>query len=202
MLLPSIKPQQSSGLAQVPAVLRNRKTQVGLLAAVLIFIGQFAAYTYITPFLNRVSHIDAAVLSALLLGYGIAGFIGNLFGGWAVGRNLRLSVSGTAALISLSAFGLAITGDSALAATIWTLAWGFGFGMLPIAMQTYMFSSAPDQLESVAALFVSTAQLAIGAGALVGGLAVDHFGVASALVIGGVAALLTALLVGASTGKQ
>ncbi|MFB7143144.1 MFS transporter [Agrobacterium deltaense] len=195
LLLPSIKPQQSSGLAQVPAVLRNRKTQVGLLAAVLIFIGQFAAYTYITPFLNQISHIDAAALSALLLGYGVAGFIGNLFGGWAVGKHLNLALSGTAALISLSAFGLAATGDSAVAATIWTLAWGFGFGMLPIAMQTYMFSSAPDKLESVAALFVSTAQLAIGAGALVGGLAVDHFGVASALVIGGGAALLTVLIV-------
>ncbi len=202
LLLPSIKPQQSSGLAQVPAVLRNRKTQVGLLAAVLIFIGQFAAYTYITPFLNQVSHIDAAALSALLLGYGIAGFIGNLFGGWTVGKHLNLALAGTAALISASAFGLVATGDSAMAATIWTLAWGFGFGMLPIAMQTYMFSSAPDQLESVAALFVSTAQLAIGAGALVGGLAVDHFGVASALVIGGVAALLTALLVSASSGKR
>jgi predicted MFS family arabinose efflux permease len=66
-------------------------------------------------------------------------------------------------------------------------------------MQTYMFSSAPDQLESVAALFVSTAQLAIGAGALVGGLAVDHFGFASALVIGGGAALLTVLIVAVSS---
>jgi predicted MFS family arabinose efflux permease len=69
-------------------------------------------------------------------------------------------------------------------------------------MQTYMFSSAPDKLESVAALFVSTAQLAIGAGALVGGLAVDHFGVDSALMIGGGAAFVTAVTVAASARRR
>lgn len=194
-LLPSIKPQNSAGLTQVPTVLRSRKSQVGLVAAALIFIGQFGAYTYITPFLNQISHISAGVLSALLLGYGIAGFTGNLAGGYFVGKSLFGTLAAAAALIAISTFGLALTGVSPVFAIIWTLVWGFGFGVLPIALQTYIFSSAPDKLEAIAALFVSVAQLSIGAGALVGGLTVDSFGVSAAMVLGGSSALMTAILV-------
>lgn len=58
-----------------------------------------------------------------------------------------------------------------------------------------MFSSAPEHLESVAALFVSIAQLAIASGALIGGVAVDHFGVTNAIWLGAGASLATSLLI-------
>jgi predicted MFS family arabinose efflux permease len=94
--LPSIKAESSNGLKQIPAVLKQRTAQIGFLAAVLIFVGQFASYTYITPFLNQITHIDAGTVSAILLGYGVTGFVGNLLGGWAAGRNVRWALAGTA----------------------------------------------------------------------------------------------------------
>lgn len=194
-LLPPIRAQKGSGLKQVPDVLRLQRVQIGLTAAVLIFVGQFAAYTYITPFLIGATGIDTGTLSMVLLGYGAAGFAGNLFGGWAAGRNFVSALAGTAFLIALSVAGLLLAGSNTLAAVAWVVTWGFGFGMLPIAMQTFLFTSAPDRLESIAALFVSIAQLAIGLGALVGGLAVDNFGVPSALWLGAASALLTAGLI-------
>lgn len=193
--LPSIKAESSNGLRHVPAVLKQRTAQVGFLAAVLIFVGQFASYTYITPFLNQVTHIDAGSVSIILLGYGVAGFVGNLLGGWAAGRNVRRALAGTALLIGAPVLLLALTGASALAAVAWVLLWGLGFGMLPIAMQTWLFSTAPDRLESMAALFVSIAQAAIGAGALLGGLAVDSWGVTATMWLGGVLAVVTALVI-------
>ncbi|MGV1957790.1 MFS transporter [Agrobacterium sp. 22-214-1] len=198
-LLPAIRAQKGSGLKQVPDVLRLRRVRIGLTAAVLIFVGQFAAYTYITPFLIGAIGIDTGTLSMVLLGYGAAGFAGNLFGGWAAGRNFVFALAGTAFLIALSVAGLLLAGSNTLAAVAWVVAWGFGFGMLPIAMQTFLFTSAPDRLESIAALFVSIAQLAIGLGALVGGLAVDNFGVPSALWLGAASALLTAGLIASAS---
>ncbi|MDR7282951.1 putative MFS family arabinose efflux permease [Pseudomonas corrugata] len=180
-LLPVLRPARSTGLSQIPAVLKLRKVQVGLAAVVLIFIGQFAAYTYITPFLNQISGIEAGVLSAVLLAYGLSGFFGNVFCGWVVERDVRLAVLGTSLILGMSLLLLLFTGTNPWFAVVAVVVWGFGFGMLPIAIQSWIFSAAPDRLESVAALFVSIAQLAIGAGALIGGLAVDHFGVESAL---------------------
>lgn len=193
--LPSIKAESSNGLKQIPAVLKQRTAQIGFLAAVLIFVGQFASYTYITPFLNQITHIDAGTVSAILLGYGVTGFVGNLLGGWAAGRNVRWALAGTALLIGAPVLLLALTGASALAAVVWVLLWGLGFGMLPIAMQTWLFSAAPDRLESMAALFVSIAQAAIGAGALLGGLTVDSWGVTATMWFGGVLAVVTALVI-------
>ncbi|MCY1413529.1 Purine ribonucleoside efflux pump NepI [compost metagenome] len=197
-LLPVLRPERLTGLSQIPAVLKLRKVQVGLAAVVLIFIGQFAAYTYITPFLNQISGIEAGVLSLVLLGYGLSGFFGNVFCGWVVERDVRLAVLGTSLNLGLSLLLLLFTGTNAWFAVAAVVVWGFGFGMLPIAIQSWIFRAAPDRLESVAALFVSIAQLAIGAGALIGGLAVDHFGVESALWVGAFAAFATAWLIHAA----
>jgi predicted MFS family arabinose efflux permease len=56
-------------------------------------------------------------------------------------------------------------------------------------------------METGGALFVANAQVALASGAGVGGLAVDHLGVPSAMVAGGAFALATAA-VGAYLGRE
>ena len=201
ILLPRIPPQPGSGLKAIPLVLSRRASRVGLLATLLIFLGQFAAYTYIAPFLNQISHIEAAGLSAVLLGYGVAGFFGNMFGGWAAARDRHLALLGTVALLGGAILLLIGLGANVWAASGAVVAWGFAFGMLPIALQVFLFSSAPDHMESIAALFVSIAQIAIGAGALVGGVFADGFGIPAALWLGAAAALATGALLVAARGS-
>jgi predicted MFS family arabinose efflux permease len=200
-LLPALPSEQASGLSGAFAAIKLRNAQVGLIAVALIFIGQFAAYTYITPFLNAVTHVDESVLSIVLLGYGVAGFFGNLFGGWAVGRNLRWAFFGTSLLVGAAVILLLATGASQALAVTAILAWGFGFGMSPITAQSWMLSTAPDRLESVSGLLVATIQAAIGVGALIGGVAVDNTGVTGPLLMGAVAALLSGGLIILGTRK-
>jgi predicted MFS family arabinose efflux permease len=192
--LPQLRPEQQSGLRALPGTVRIRNIRIGLVAIALIFVAQFASYTYITPFLHDVTDISIAQISGVLLAYGLAGFVGNLVGGWAASRNSRSALVGTAALMGASIVGLLVLGTNAPAAIAMVVAWGLAFGMLPIVMQTWMFSAAPDRLESVASVFVSSAQLFIGVGALVGGLLVDHLSVSSALAAGAAFALATAVL--------
>ncbi len=49
--LPPIHPQTVGNLAGVKEVLALRKVRIGLAAILLLFVGQFGAYTYITPYL-------------------------------------------------------------------------------------------------------------------------------------------------------
>ena len=67
---------------------------------------------------------------------------------------------------------------------------------MPIAVQTWMFKAAPHLMEGSSALFVAIVQVSLASGALLGGLAVDHLGVASAMVVGGLFALGCALTIG------
>ncbi len=197
-LLPVIQPEHSSGIAQIPAVLKLRKVQVGLVAVIFIFIGQFSAYTYISAFLIQVSGINATALSPVLLGYGVSGIFGNLFCGWLVQRNVRTGVLSASLLLGCAQLLLLLTGKHETVAIAEMLIWGFGFGMLPIALQNWIFKAAPDQLESVAALFVSLSQLAVAMGALLGGLVVDQYGIACALWVGAISVLAASIWIAAT----
>ena len=42
-------------------------------AILLLFMGQFALFTYLRPFLETVTKVDVSALSLMLLGIGVAG---------------------------------------------------------------------------------------------------------------------------------
>ncbi|WP_317203811.1 MFS transporter [Janthinobacterium sp.] len=185
MLLPPMAPTQAIRLRQLPALLGIPKARLGLIATALLFVGQFAAYTYITPFLTQVSNMSATTVSALLLAYGVTGFIGNILGGWAVGRSERGTLIATALVLGLATLALPVFGADPLAATLLVGVWGLAFGAMPISVQTWMYKAAPELMEGSSALFVATAQVALASGALFGGIAVDRLGVSSAMLLGG-----------------
>jgi predicted MFS family arabinose efflux permease len=195
IFLPSIPPEEGSGLGGVPSLLKLRIMQVGVVGTVLAFAGHFLGYTYIAPFLDAAAHIRGASLSVVLLAYGVAGFVGNMATGWAARRSVRGTLALCCALLGLSIAVLVLGGTMPAVGVIAVVIWGFAFGVLPIAMQTFMFSIAPDRLESTAAVFVSVAQLSVGGGALVGGLIVDHLGLEVTFWAGAACALLAAVLV-------
>ena len=62
------------------AILSRANAPVCLVTAVYV-TGQFAAYTYIAPLVRHGGGLSGFGLSALLLGYGAAGLIGNLLVG-------------------------------------------------------------------------------------------------------------------------
>ena len=70
--------------------------------------------------------------------------------------------------------------------------WGFGFGAVPVSLQTSMFMAAPELQEGGSALFVSIFQLALAAGAFLGGLAVDGESITVAMLLGATAVLAMA----------
>ena len=194
-LMPSLPAAGSLTFRQVPELLRIKKARLGMAVTLLVFIGQFSAYTYVTPFLVKVAQFGAGVISALFLAYGVAGFIGNLLGGWLVARSVRRSLMTVGLVIGLSTLALPLVGTSLAGVVLLIVTWGLGFGMMPISVQTWIFQAAPHAMESGGAVFVSIVQIALASGALVGGMAVDHTGVWGAMALGGTLALAMAALV-------
>jgi predicted MFS family arabinose efflux permease len=168
-LLPSLPSQNRRGIRGMPGLLRRSKARVGLLAVLTIFVGHFAAYTFVTPFLNEKSGIAGPLLSSILLANGVAGFAGNFIGGSVSARKPSLSIIIASSLLGGSAILLMMFGEHTIAAAAAVVVWGLGFGMVPISMQTFLQSAAKDSVEDMQAMFVSVGQIAIGLGALVGG---------------------------------
>lgn len=194
-LLPKLQPEKAITFRQLPELLRVSKARLGILATVLVFLGQFSAYTYISPFLSQVTHLNPTNISTLLLAYGAAGFFGNLIGGALVARSVRTSLIVTGITLGVAIGALPLLGANAWTATALVVLWGVGFGMMPISVQTWIFQAAPHAMESGGAVFVSIVQVALASGALVGGLTVDHTGVSGAMALGGGLALAMAVLI-------
>ncbi len=195
LFLKRLPPSEIVSLRHLTALFGIPKARLGLLATMLAIVAQFGAYTYMGAFLEQVTLAPPALLSALLLGYGIAGFFGNFIGGAAVARNARRTLAGTALLLGASIVLLPAIGWLAAPAVVLVILWGFAFGALPIAMQGWMLQAAPGEMESASAMFISVLQVGLASGSLLGGVVVDHFGLDVALVSSGCVALITAGLV-------
>ncbi|MFG2874433.1 MFS transporter [Streptomyces sp. NPDC048337] len=192
LLLPPLPPTRHIAFPELPALLReNRAVRAGVIVTFLVVTGQFAAYTFVRPILQDVSGIDAAYVSTLLLGYGVAGVAGNFLAGARDPYRTLLAVSTCLAVI----LGLIAVLPGAVAGSALLLAWGLVYGGVSVTVQSWMIKAAPAAAEAASSLMVAMFNLAIAAGALFGGLAVDGISVPAAPLGGGALMLLAAVTV-------
>jgi predicted MFS family arabinose efflux permease len=137
-----------------------------------------------------VTHVDVPTLSLILLFLGITGLIGTT----CVGSFLKNGTYGVMIAIPLAMAGIAaalIVFGSWLAGTAFLLgAWGLVGTPAPVAWNTWLTRTLPDDAEAGGGLMVAAIQLAITLGATVGGLLYDMSGYQS--TFGASAAMLVA----------
>jgi predicted MFS family arabinose efflux permease len=190
-----LPPPPAPGIRQLTHLLRHPDARLGLLTLACVIAGHFAAYTYVTPFLKENGSITPAYLSALLLAFGVAGIVGNFAGGAGVARNLRGTMTGVVALLASSILLLPLVRGHLSGVTILLVGWGLAFGAMPVALQLWVFKAAPEALEGGAALLISTFQIFIALGSILGGRVVDSFGTSAVMFGGGCTALVGLVLV-------
>jgi predicted MFS family arabinose efflux permease len=134
-------------------------------------------------------------LSTLLLAYGVAGIVGNFLGGAGVARDLRATTTVVVALMAGTILLLPLVRSYLDGVSTLLVVWGLAFGAMPIALQLWVFKAAPEALEGGAALLVSTFQIFIALGSVVGGRVVDTYGTSAVMLGGGCTAMIGLLLV-------
>lgn len=193
--LPRMPGNEAIRLAHLVAPLRHTMARVGLLVSVLVFIGQFASYTYLKAFLQQVSGLDATFIAVLLLVYGLAGVIANFIGEWTTARNLKATMIAIAVVQALLIPAFNWFSGSAVLVSALVAIWGLAFGIIPIAITVWMYKAASDHPEAGQALLVSVVQIALSSGAAIGGRIVDWYGLSTTMDFGGVLMWLGAGLV-------
>lgn len=94
------------GSGNVLNLLKNRSVVLGIVGCGAFFMGQFALYTYLRPFLETVTRVDVSTLSLILLVIGAAGFIGTLIIGRFLRRSLFRTLIAIPVLMALIALAL------------------------------------------------------------------------------------------------
>lgn len=192
-VLPSMRLENGGSLRTLLHVLRRPGMIGGLLATIFIFSGHFAFFTYLRPFLETVGRASVETISLILLGFGLANFVGTSIAGHLLARNLRLTLALVPFGMGVLALLMVAFGHLALLDGLLVTLWGFAFGLVPVGWSTWLATTVPDEAESAGGLMVASIQLAISAGAAGGGLVFDLNGASGVFTVSGV--LLVAAMV-------
>jgi predicted MFS family arabinose efflux permease len=161
-------------------------------AILLLFMGQFALFTYLRPFLETVAGFPVPALSLTFLAMGLAGVAGT----WCISRLLagRLYpiLIAIPAVMALIAGLLVALGGSRVAVAALLVLWGFFGTAAPVGWGTWLARVMHDEAEAGGGLQVAVIQFAIAVGAAGGGLMFDAAGWWSAFALAG------AILLGSS----
>ena len=110
-------------------------------------------------------------------------------------RSVKAALAVAPVVLAISAAVLVLWGESKIVASAVAVIWGFAFALVPVGWSTWITRSLSDQAEKAGSIQVAVIQLANTCGAAVGGVALDHLGLLSPLVLSGTLMLLTGVLV-------
>ncbi|MEW2545329.1 MFS transporter [Streptomyces sp. NPDC047002] len=202
LLLPSLPPGAGQRVRDLVGIVRDGRSRTVLIACVATFAAQFAAYTYLEPYLRDEAGFGSSGVTLVLLGFGAAGLVGNFGFTRALDAAPKRAVAVFMALTAACVAVLPWAAGSRPAVVAAVAAWGVFWGALPISLQIFMMRTAGAGAEGGQAVFVSTIQISLAAGSAAGGLLVDSAGLAVTLSLAAAAALLGAAAVTARDRRR
>ncbi|MEU7476225.1 MFS transporter [Lentzea sp. NPDC042327] len=136
------------------------------------FGGMFAVYSYVAPLTTEVAGLPAGVVPWMLAVFGLGMTLGATFGGRFVDRSAMGSVFGglVAVCVILVLFGFTATMPVFLFGLLFLL--GFVIQVLAAALQIRLMDASPDAPVLASSSNHSSLNVANGAGAWLGGLAI------------------------------
>lgn len=176
--MPAIPRQADSGNAV--RLLKHRIVRFGMMGVGIFFMGQFVLFTYVRPFLEHVVQIRESHLSLILLGMGIAGFIGTTCIGIFLKRGLYRTLILIPVLMALIGLGLIACNGNWKPVCLLLMLWGAFSTAAPVGWWTWLARTLPNDAEAGGGLMVAIIQLSIALGSSLGGVLVDGFGYHSA----------------------
>ncbi|TBU68645.1 MFS transporter [Serratia marcescens] len=191
--LPSMQvTRQSNGASNVFTLFRRRVVTLGMLGGGIFFMGQFTLFTYIRPFLETVTKVDASVVTLILLVIGVAGFIGTTLIGRVLKRGFYSTLIAIPVLMAITALALIAFGSQVAIVMVLLGLWGLISTGAPVGWWAWVPRIFPQNAEAGGGLMVAMVQLSIALGSTVGGLLFDHHGYQSTFL-----ASVTMLLIAA-----
>lgn len=193
--LPRMAPRKTVRTTSVMGLLRRPGIALGMMGCMLAHTGQYALFTYIRPALESIAHIDVNSLSLMLLGFGVANFVGTLLAGWLMEHSLRATLVLMPAIVGVAALFMIWLPVQITGLMFLIVLWGLAFGGVPVAWSNWVARAVPDQAETAGGMVVASVQSSIAAGAALGGLMFGFGGVTGVFISAGSMMLLAALVI-------
>jgi predicted MFS family arabinose efflux permease len=167
-----------------------------MVGVMLTFAGAFAMFTYMRPFLETRTHVTLVELSLLLLGLGLAGFVGTSLASALAKRHLYLMLGLLPVLLASVTVWMLLTQRVLWSVAVAMIAWGTINSAIPVCWSTWLSQGIREEPESGGGLMVGAIQLSIMSGGALGDYFLDHTSITGTFLAGCVLLLLSACVVG------
>ena len=174
--VPHVRAEAGPPLRDKLGVLGHRPVLLALGAIVLFWGASFTAYTYLAPLLSQRAGLEEGAITLVLLLVGVMAVTGNVLGGRAADRNLRLTLMVTAAVAAGALLLLGPASESAAAVIAVVAAWQLAAWCFPPAVQVQVYRAGGAAADLAVSFSVSAFNVGIVLGAALGGVALGAGG--------------------------
>ena len=195
-VIPRMQGDKPVPLIKQFALLKKPQILVALAITFFWLGGYSLAYTYLSPFLLEVTHLNESLISAALFMFGIASLIGSKVGGYSADkRGIKNTLVSGMVLHVVSLILLSLVGQSVIAVFAILILWSFAAWSSAPAQQFNLVSLVPESSGVMLSLNSSMMQLAMAVGAGIGGLIVNRVSLASITWFGVLGVLIAIIAV-------
>jgi predicted MFS family arabinose efflux permease len=176
LTLPRLPAENDLGAKVMLKLFRNRTFAFGMVAVMFSFMGQFALFTYLRPFLKKVTGVNVSMLTWMLLIVGMTGLIGTSLVSRFLDSRLHKTLVVIPVLKAAVAIAMAVFGTSMWITAALLAVWGMLSTAAPVAWSTWLTRTLPEDAEAGGGLMIAIIQLGITVGAATGGMVFDSLG--------------------------
>jgi len=193
--LPNLKRIDSVKTNSFKEVLKIPGVRIGMIAIGFVFCGRFASTTYMRPYLENTVGLSGVSLSIMFFIFDISYFLGAIYAGKVVHKNLRNSLFIPPIVLALTSVGL-ISFSSFLPLVVFFLFLrGISFAPIPVSWSRWGTLIAPENNETIGVLYVASVQVSAALGGFLGGVAFDWNGPVAVFSLSSFVWLISSLLV-------
>jgi predicted MFS family arabinose efflux permease len=197
--LPSMPAQPAKTTSSIWGLLQRRHVLFAMIGVMLTFGGAFSAFTYLRPFLEMRSHVSVPQLSALLLGLGLAGFIGTTVASAVLTKHLYRLLHWLPLALALVTLALLMVEHRLWGVAVAMTLWGAINAAIPVGWSAWIADGIQDAPESGGGLMVAAIQLAIMLGAAFGGMLLDLVSVEATFIASALLLITATVIIGNGT---
>lgn len=193
--LPPEPSESVGGFRSLSGIARNRPLLRVYVLMLLTASGQFAAFTYFTPFMQTLGGFSSSLVASLLLVLGVAGVIGSIVGSRIVEMPGRKPVVIPLFILCLLLFFMPVAVRWGLMAISLLIAlWGALYTFIFMVLQLRAVTSSLGSADLATAIFSGSFNAGVGLGALAGSYAFSLLGIEYTAYAGAVFFLIAAAI--------
>lgn len=197
--IPSMPVQHTQTYGSQLSVLKKPVVWLSMATAAFVLSGMYAVYSFFAEYLNKVTDMTANEISVMLVLFGAAGILGNLFAGkWLSNHAAKTAL---AFPVSLAAVYLLVyfMGKLSIPMAIIIVVWGMLFTLGLNISQYWITSAAADAPDFSNGLFVAFGNLGVTIGTTIGGMFISNMGTQHVVWSGILFMLLAFVTIGVRT---